>query len=61
MKQIYVIIRNAYENRQSDSSFTGSTFNHASISLTKDLSEMYLARYRLIMPGRGFIQEFPKD
>ena len=41
---------------------TRSTFNHASISLTKDLSEMYsFARYRARNPlVGGFIQEFPQ-
>jgi hypothetical protein len=41
---------------------TRSSFNHASISLTKDLSEMYsFARYRAQNPlVGGFIQEFPQ-
>lgn len=41
---------------------TRSTFNHASISLTRDLSEMYsFARYRAQNPlVGGFIQEFPQ-
>src|SRR5690554_2614543 len=41
---------------------TRSSFNHASISLTRDLSEMYsFARYRAhnALVG-GFIQEFPQ-
>lgn len=42
--------------------FTDSTFSHASISLTKDLSEMYsFARYRASNPlVGGFIKEFPQ-
>ena len=42
--------------------FTKSSFNHASISLTRDLSEMYsFARYRAHNPFvGGFIQEFPQ-
>jgi hypothetical protein len=41
---------------------TRSSFNHASISLTRDLSEMYsFARYRAHNPlVGGFIQEFPQ-
>jgi hypothetical protein len=41
---------------------TRSTFNHASISLTRDLSEMYsFARYRAQNPiVGGFIREFPQ-
>lgn len=41
---------------------TRSTFNHASISLTRDLSEMYsFARYHAHNPMvGGFIQEFPQ-
>lgn len=41
---------------------TKSTFNHASISFTKDLSEMYsFARYRASNPFvGGFIKEFPQ-
>src|SRR5690554_1505697 len=41
---------------------TGSSFNHASISLTNDLSEMYsFARYHANNPFvGGFIKEFPQ-
>ncbi|MGI6526885.1 MAG: hypothetical protein ACOX25_05810 [Caldicoprobacterales bacterium] len=63
MKQIYVVLSaTPTKIGRAIRAFTGSTFNHASISLTKDLSEMYsFARYRAhnALVG-GFIQEFPQ-
>jgi len=42
--------------------FTSSSFNHSSISLTEDWSEMYsFARYRAANPlVGGFVKEFPQ-
>lgn len=63
MKQIYVILSaTPTKIGKAIRAFTGSSYNHASISLTKDLSEMYsFARYRAhnALVG-GFIQEFPQ-
>jgi hypothetical protein len=63
MKQIYVILSaTPTKIGRTIRLFTRSPFNHASISLTKDLSEMYsFARYRAhnALVG-GFVQEFPQ-
>ena len=63
MKQIYVILSaTPTKIGRTIRLFTRSSFNHASISLTRDLSEMYsFARYRAhnALVG-GFVQEFPQ-
>lgn len=63
MKHIYVILSaTPTKIGRTIRLFTRSSFNHASISLTKDLSEMYsFARYRAhnALVG-GFVQEFPQ-
>lgn len=63
MKQIYVVLSaTPTKIGKMIRYFTKSTFNHASLSLTRDLSEMYsFARYRAHNPFvGGFIQEFPQ-
>lgn len=63
MKQVYVVLSaTPTKIGRMIRLFTRSSFNHASISLTEDLSEMYsFARYRAhnALTG-GFVQEFPQ-
>jgi len=63
VKNIYVILSaTPTKIGRAIRTITKSSFNHASISLTRDLSEMYsFARYRARNPlVGGFIQEFPQ-
>ncbi len=63
MKYIYVVLSaTPTKIGRAIRAVTRSSYNHASISLTRDLSEMYsFARYRAHNPlVGGFIQEFPQ-
>ncbi len=63
MKDIYVIL-SATPTKMGKMirTLTRYELNHASISLTEDLTEMYsFARYRAVNPlVGGFVKEFPK-